>query len=289
MSAYWIAPLVLVFLALLWGWLSSNIILHQPRLRNDFDPKAFGYDFEPFKTSTEDGVRLEGWFVPAKVKSEAAIILMHGWGANRADILPITIFLAQRYNLAYFDFRNHGNSGGGKTSLGCLEVKDFESVVKFLKAQKPAFIQKLAVHGFSMGAAAAITGAAKTPEIRAVVSESPFSSYQEVVYRYATRFFHAPRFIVPITFAFTRARLGFDPEPSSPIYHAKALAPRPLLIIQCGSDNRMPVEEGQRLYAAAGEPKELWLVPGADHIGAKDQNPGEYEKKILAFFAQHLG
>ena len=43
-----------------------------------------------------------------------------------------------------------------------------------------------------------------------------------------------------------------------------------------------------RLFAAAGEPKELWIVPGADHGEAHAFAGEEYERRVLEFYSKYL-
>lgn len=275
-----------VFVA--FGYFSSGVIIDVPRLPLDADPKAFGCDFEDFTVRTADGVRLEGWFVPSRWPSSATVLALHGWGANRSDILPTVIPLAERFNLVLFDFRNHGKSGGNATSLTCLEVRDLEAVVRSLRERRPDQTKAIGVVGFSMGGAVAITGAAGLPEVRAVVAESPFSSFNDIVRHFSRTVYHLPRFTVPVTLWFARKRLGFDPEECSPLRHVARIAPRPLLLIQGDSDPRMLVSEGQALYNAAGEPKELWTVKGAEHIGARAVSEKEYDERVMEFFRKWL-
>lgn len=282
--------LVLVLAAVtFWGFVTSNLILKIPRLPLDANPKSFGYEFESFKTLTEDGVEIEGWFVPAKKESKTSILVLHGWGANRSDVLPSTIFLTSDYNMVYFDFRNHGRSGGNKTSLTFLEIKDFLAVVNYLKNKKSPFAQNLGVFGFSMGGSVAISGSYQIPEVKAVIAESPFASFNSTVVRFAKLFYGIPSYFVPMTLVATRLRLGFDPEKYSPIYWVNKLSPRPLLIIQGGADPRMPISEGQSLYDKAGEPKEIWIVPGADHGTIREEKSEEYKTRIAQFFKRYLG
>ena len=55
-------------------------------------------------------------------------------------------------------------------------------------------------------------------------------------------------------------------------------------------------EEGQAVeetvnvpyFEAAGEPKELWEVPGAGHTGGLDAQPAEYERRVVGFFEDAL-
>jgi fermentation-respiration switch protein FrsA (DUF1100 family) len=41
-------------------------------------------------------------------------------------------------------------------------------------------------------------------------------------------------------------------------------------------------------YAAASGPKEIWEVPGSDHIGGVDAQPLEYERRVVGFFDRTL-
>lgn len=284
----WVISFLVVLFVILWGYASSNLILKLPRIPIDSNPKSFGYDYESFKTITEDGVEIDGWFVPSKKKKNSLIFVLHGWGANRSDILPSTIFLAHEHNLVYFDFRNHGRSGGNKTSLTCLEIKDFEAVTHFIENKKQEFSHSMGVYGFSMGAAVAISGAAKMPEIKAVVAESSFSSFNQTIARFAKLFYGIPHFTIPFTLWFARIRLGFDPEVCAPIYHVSMLYPRPIFIIQGGADQRMPVSEGQSLYDSARKPKELWIIPEAGHGGVQEVAPEEYKKRVSDFYEKWL-
>jgi len=67
------------------------------------------------------------------------------------------------------------------------------------------------------------------------------------------------------------------------------LSPRPLLIIQGGRDVYILPSEAQRLYAAAGEPKELWLVPEAGHRAVDQVDPEGYYARVLGFFDRWVG
>ena len=268
-----------------WGFYSSNLALKAPRCPPETNPAAFGLEAEDISFLTEDGIRLKGWFVPS-MGSHKTIIVTHGWSAERSGTLSSTAFLRRGgYNLLYFDFRNHGESGGTLSSVGRWETRDLLAAIRFLLQNKGEAAGWIGVWGLSMGAAVAITTAAEHPEIKAVVAESSFSTFNGVVIRSAWVFYRVPRWpLTPITLFFIRWRLGFDPEPFSPLYHIRRLAPRPVLFIQGDRDARAPVSEGRALFQAAGEPKELWTVPGADHGEAHSKEPETYEKKVIGFF-----
>lgn len=41
-------------------------------------------------------------------------------------------------------------------------------------------------------------------------------------------------------------------------------------------------------YAAAGQPKAIWKLPGASHTGGIDTRPREYERRVIVFFDRSL-
>ena len=66
------------------------------------------------------------------------------------------------------------------------------------------------------------------------------------------------------------------------------IAPRSVFLIYAdpglgGENTRQP-----KYYAAAGEPKAIWKVPGSQHTGGIDARPAEYEQRVIAFFDRAL-
>ena len=66
------------------------------------------------------------------------------------------------------------------------------------------------------------------------------------------------------------------------------IAPRGLLLISPGEDRLVSPHQSQRMFRAAGEPKELFVVPGAAHAEAHLTAPEAYERRVLDFLARHL-
>ncbi len=50
-----------------------------------------------------------------------------------------------------------------------------------------------------------------------------------------------------------------------------------------GENERQP-----KYYAAAGEPKAIWEVPGAKHTDGIEARPAEYERRVVGFFDRAL-
>ena len=165
---------------------------------------------------------------------------------------------------------------------------DLEGALEWLLREKPAQSRRVGLYGMSMGGAVAVITAARRPEFQAVVVESAYSSATRSVIRYAGLFHHVPAWAVPYTLWWTRLRLGFDPEVCAPEALIDKISPRPLFLLQGGADLRMPPSEGEALLAAAGEPKALWTVPGADHGGLWEKAGRTYEDRLSDFFKKTL-
>jgi pimeloyl-ACP methyl ester carboxylesterase len=165
-----------------------------------------------------------------------------------------------------FDFRGHGRSGGMST-LGDREIRDVEVALGY--ARELGY-QRIATVGFSMGASIVLRHAALVGGTGAVVSVSgpgwwyyrgtrPMRKVHWAVEHRLGR-------LVTRTLLNTRISNGrWDPVPLPPAEAAARITPTPLLIVHGDADGYLPVEHAERLYAAAREPKELWIEPGFGH------------------------
>lgn len=281
-----VAAVIVVLLGGAWGWRSSSWVLTGEREPLTTTPRTFGFPFTDETFSSTDGTRLKAWFVPAVSFNDVTLVICHGWGANRSNILERTHFLRARgnYNLFYFDFRNHGHSDEGKTSLSGNEIDDLEMALAHLRTTHPAESVRVGLYGMSMGGAVSLWVAAHKTDVAAVAAESPYSAAGEAVIRYGRLFYRAPRWMSLITLAFVRSRLGFDPDDYAPVRVIDKISPRPLFLLQGGRDARTPPSEGQRLLDAAREPKSLWTLPGADHGELAEMGGKEYQGRLLAFY-----
>lgn len=131
--------------------------------------------------------------------------------------------------------------------------------------------------------------AAETPDIKAVVADSPFETADRAVEEGFTRVTGLPRFpFAPITLQFIEWRLGLSPGDVAPVDHVAAISPRPLLIIHGAADTEVSPDNSKALFAAAGEPKELKLLPGIEHARGMRDLPTQYSELILGFFDRYL-
>jgi fermentation-respiration switch protein FrsA (DUF1100 family) len=241
--------------------------------------------------SAEDNVRISGWFFSAGTREPApAILLCHGIWTGRRECLPLALrFREAGYNVLCFDFRAHGLSDGRFTSVGHHETNDVLGAVTYLVKRPEVDPARIGVIGFSMGAAAAIQAAARSRNIAVVVADSAYASFMDAAkysFRLVTRVPHFP--IAPIAMHWAKWIVHVDASRLRPVDVIGRISPRPILITHGELDEIVPVSHARTLFQAAEEPKELWVVPEAHHVGARDTDPDGYFVTIERFFRQTL-
>jgi alpha-beta hydrolase superfamily lysophospholipase len=252
------------------------------------DPADYGLSYEEVAFQSRDGLTLRGWFIPAE-KPRGTIVFCHGHaGSMDPDIEYAPALHDSGYNVVMFDFRGHSRSEGQQVSMGYHERLDLLGVVDYLQSRG---IDRVGVLGFSMGGAVAISTAPQSDAIRAVISDGGFARLGSAIAS-GMRERGWPGWIAvwvsPLIIGLASLRLGVWLSRADPIRWVDNIAPRALLIIHGGLDPYISLAEVQELYAKAGEPKELWVVPEAGHRLVDEQRPDEYMAKLLAFFDKWL-
>jgi len=198
--------------------------------------------------------------------------------------------LRHGYSLVMMDVRAHGESGGDMATYGWKERFDTVAITNALYSSEK--VGRLHALGVSMGAALALQSAGVEPRIAGVVAEDPFANLREVSYDYGGLHFSpllGKTLLRPATIAGMHALAkagGFDPDEDSP-ENAVAQRPFPVLLI-CGThDNVIPCRHAERIDRAASGPKELWIVPGAQHASAMEIAPTEYGERVIRFLGAH--
>jgi dipeptidyl aminopeptidase/acylaminoacyl peptidase len=265
---------------------------HPPRYPLHIPPSDYHAPYEAVSFTTQDGILLKGWLIkPEQLRARMpAIIICHGVGANRSDFTELAVSLSKRgYAVLVFDFRAHGESGGSRTSLGYHEQKDIIAALGFLKAQPDIDGKRLGIYGFSMGGSAAILAAAQTAEFRAVAVDSAFTSLRDQARDAITGFYRLPSFpFLPLSIMGYQLYFQTRVDNISPVSVIAKIAPAQILIIAGEGDALIPADNGRRLFSAAKEPKELWIILNADHGATMVAAGGEYEKRVGEFFDRNL-
>ncbi|HEY6607584.1 MAG TPA: alpha/beta hydrolase [Candidatus Limnocylindria bacterium] len=247
-------------------------------------PSDLGLDYEVVGFTTDDGVALTGWFIPAARDTKTTVVVLHGFTGNRLpELAGFVPWLQERHNVLQFDFRGHGESGPGPVTMGSRERRDIAAAVDFLRARG---LGPIALFGVSMGAAAAILAAPDLPVV-AVVADA---AYAEVRHPVANRLRQQGW---PMAGAASMAIVGaaalrVGSRLASPITAVDRISPRALLVIAPTGDQLISWRQSLALYEAAGPPKELFVVGGAGHGDAYATDPEGYRRRVLDFLERHL-
>ncbi len=251
-------------------------------------PADYDLAYEDVTFASRDGVTLRGWFIPA-ASPRGTVVFAHGQsGSMDPDLEYVPAFRARGYNVLMFDFRAHGRSAGELASMGLSEQFDLLGAVDFLKQRG---IERLGVLGFSMGGRVAIGAAPQTEAIVAVVSDGgPVTLFEAIVAGFTER--GIPRLLavpaVRLALWLAGRRVGRRLSDADALRWAPQLAPRALLLVHGGRDPYVSTTAVQALFEAAGQPKELWIVPQAGHRQVDDLRPEEYLARVIGFFDRHL-
>ena len=226
---------------------------------------------------------LVGWWFP-RPESDRVIVCCAGYRGSKSDLIGIGSALWRAgFNVLLFDYHGHGAARGTPVTLAYRELHDFLVALDYAQQRLPH--GRIGVIGFSMGGAIAILGAAQRPDVRVVVADSPFATHADVVSHNVQRVIRLPgQPFAAISDYFLERSAGYRGRDVAPLRVVGQLAPRPLLLIHGTDDEMIPVSHAYRLYAAAGEPKQLWIAEGANHCGAYFQDRAAYCQRVIAFF-----
>jgi pimeloyl-ACP methyl ester carboxylesterase len=216
-----------------------------------------------------DGVRLAAVHVEGPDPARTlAVVVAHGFtgSTRRTGVRSVVEALSRYAGVVAFDFRGHGRSGGAST-VGDLEVLDLEAAVGLAR---DLGYDDVVTCGWSMGGGVVLRHAALHGGVEAVVSVSALSRWfyrdtapmRRVHWAIETRL---GRFVARRAFGTRISAAGWDPTPESPVEVVGRISPIPVLFVHGDQDHYFPVEHPEALFAAAREPKELWVVEGFGH------------------------
>ena len=252
----------------------------QPLRGQEHTPGPLGLAYEDVWVQSADGVRIHGWFLPAKGRAAGTVMFLHGNAKNISVYLKNVQWLtAYGFNVFMLEYRGYGNSHGNPTLPGVLA--DIDAGFTALLRRQDVDRQRIAIYGQSLGGALAIYYVAHTtyrPYIRMLVVESAFSDYRVITSEKLASFW--------LTWPFQWiSRVTVDDE-YSPLPVVGKIAPIPILIIHGDQDPIVPVDHSRKLYEAAREPKELWIVPGGVHDDAMHRQ--KFRNRFVNYLNAHF-
>ena len=245
----------------------------------------------PPATAAEETL-IHGWWIPSEANSAAnsmlqsprdrtvsssgqsdspepnVLLYLHGNGGNlSSNVYHAARFQRMGFSVLAIDYRGYGWSRGDFPTEQQV-YEDAEAAWTYLVNSKEVQPQQIVIYGHSLGGAIATELATRQPDAAGLIVEGSFTSIEDMTawkggYR-----------LIPVSLIL---RQRFDS------IHKVPRLQMPVLFIHGTEDDQVPHHMSEQLYAAAPDPKQLWLVPVAGHNDVAAIAEEEYFKQIHQF------
>ncbi|MBM7661398.1 dipeptidyl aminopeptidase/acylaminoacyl peptidase [Bacillus mesophilus] len=258
-------------------------------------PTAYELEYEDVTFSNRyDDVQLKGWWIPSSRKdyiTQKAVIFSHSYGDNRERMPIETLKLAKRlsmegFHVFMYDFRNSGESGGLRTTIGMKEKTDLLSAIHYVKHEKD--IHEIGLLGWSMGASTSIIVGSESDDIKAVIADSPFADLETYTKQSFTYWTGLPsqvgEYMVNIAEnVFIDLNLsGIKPYVAARLYENKGL-----MLIHSTKDGAISYKQSELIFSNAPN-AEIWITKKGGHIRNYKHQKEKYEERVIEFLNKYL-
>lgn len=254
------------------------------------------------KWKNSDSTQTVGWLL-SRGKPAPAVILSHGYGSNRSELLTLAFELWKAgYNVLVYDLRGHGESPVKWSGLGTYEKDDLFSAMKFLRSQKTESGQELldgriGLYGVDLGGYISLVASTQDPMIKAVAVDSVYPDVSHFMSHQlknivgsdsdtANRLVDS-HWMSQLTGLAMQVYL-MRREDSAPALDSVATASgRKFLFITGKNSGRL---EGmtRELHSATKDPKQIVEVEQSRLIRLYDKSSSEYDAHVVAFFKEAI-
>lgn len=273
---------ITVTFLLITSFLGFSVAIRPPRIRSSATPDQHGLEYENVEFTTQDGIRLTGWFIPSHTSDTTKTVIgLHGYPADKGDILPIFVPLAKDFNIFLFDFRYFGGSEGTYSTVGARETLDLHAAVEYVKSKNQ---DRIGVWGYSMGGAVALMGHTDIPDINAIASHSAYADLASL----ATELYRIPvldRLLAELTLLWARITIRENVRTVRPTQRVTN-STLPIMLSHSKTDEVIPFDHALKLQDAlrANENAVFWFQDDVSH----GQIPEAYREAVRQFFLEHL-
>lgn len=240
----------------------GSMVYHPSRDLNA-TPADGGLKFDDVYLTTTDGVKINGWFVPAE-NPRGTVLVFHGNAMNMAcRVGTLQFFNSLGLNVFMIDYRGYGRSEGSPSENGTYA--DAEAAWDYLVKDRGISQESIVIFGRSLGGAIAIYLAEKHPQAAGLIVESGFTSVMDMAER-----------VLPLPGVRHLIYIRYDSI--GRIGNVKM----PVMIIHSPDDDIIPYSMGEALYAKAPQPKEFLKIHGP-HNGGWDESMSIYRPAVEKF------
>jgi fermentation-respiration switch protein FrsA (DUF1100 family) len=223
--------------------LENSLVYHPSRGMEKPPPPLHAEDL---MLPTAAGPRIHAWWCPRE-KARGALLYCHGNAGNLSHRGGAVVTLQQLLgeSVLIFDYPGYGRSEGKPSEAGCYAAAD--AAYDWLTQTQKIPADRIILYGGSLGGAVAVDLASRRPH-RALVLIKTFTTLPDVAARLhpwlPVRWLMRNRF---------------------PSVTKIGQCKQPVFIAHGTTDGLIPFDQGERLYAAANQPKHFCAMPGVDH------------------------
>ncbi len=274
-------------------------------------PDEYGMEYEDVSFQSEDGLVLEGWYMPAKQASNKVVICNHfspgnrygyaghikpwkGAGGFEVNFIPKYKALVEAgYNVLAYDLRGHGFSAAGQNGAynpNLFEYKDVIGSMNYIKNRTETKDMDVHLHSVCLGGNSTLVAMRKRPklfkDIKSMMLLQPISGdalvrrvsdnmrLGKAGYRYFEKFY--------------KELYGFRINDASPIEDAKYIK-IPTFVAQVRKDSFTYAEEDvQAVYDAIPvSDKKLYWIEGTKQRFKGYTYYSEHPEQMIEWYDQH--
>jgi len=281
---YLIAIFLIFIVTVIFLLIMIHLGFRVPKNTEKKDPDSEGLEFQTVSIPTVSKKRLFGWLLPVK-NSTTTLIILHGWGSNAEQMLPIARpFHQTGMNILLIDARNHGRSDHDSFSSLPRFAEDLEKAITWLKSNYPKYSKKIVLLGHSVGAGAVLLEASRRSDIDAVISISAFAHPKQMMLRFLKRF-HTPTFLSVFVIHYVEWIIGYRYEniaPINTICHIKC----PVLLVHGRNDTTVPVEDATLISSRCKRSNiKVMIIENAGHESIEKIK--EHQKELVQFLRDY--
>ena len=238
-----------------------------------------------------DKARLHAYYINASIPTSKTAVIVHGYTDNAIRMMMIGYLYNKSlgFNILLPDLRYSGLSDGNAFQMGWLDRKD---VMQWMEVAHHIYgdSTQMVVHGISMGGATTmmVSGESQPDYVKCFVDDCGYTSVWDQFKKELKEDFGLPAFPLLYTSSWLCDwTKGWNFHEASALEQVKKCH-LPMLFIHGEKDDYVPTRMGYELYNAKTEPKELWIVPNADHATSYKLNKEEYIQKVKQFTDKYI-
>ena len=243
---------------------------------------------EEMTISSDDGLTLYGELF-RNPGSHKYVLIAHGYNCSLSEMYCyLSEFYQKGFNVLFTDLRAHGKSEGEYIGMGWLERNDIKKWCEHLSYLDPN--SSILLFGQSMGAAAVMMACGENlpDNVKACVEDSGYASVGGMYKTLMKEAYHIPSFpLLNVADFVARCKAGYSFLKADTCKQLQKSS-IPTLFIHAEGDSYVPFGNVQILYDSANEPKEMYTVPGGEHVCACFCDKDAYFNKIFDFADKYM-